>query len=197
MSMNRRKFLPSPSLLRSLTEFAELLYSDPAWLEEQVYAEDNFDYLGRRVGIGQILPGHLYLRVRSTEPTSFMIGLTNDVWEAGFEIPSDINLNDLPPEELLIFQANEGRLKASKVRISFRDLISIDGAELFGPPPEGWPILLENIVYQSSATDNWRWNSFGSSGSAYYDVTEAFRQFIRMGASFNFPRGFPGLPLNR
>ena len=195
MSMGSRKFLPSSSILGSLTEFAELIYSDPTWLEEQV---DNFDYLGGRVGIGQILPGHLYLRISwPKEPASFIIGLTNDGWEAGFEILSDINLRDVPPEELLIFQANEGRLKASKVRISFRDLISIDGAKLFGPPLGGWPILSENIVYQSWETGNWRWNSFGNSGSAYYDVTEAFRRFIRMGPSFNFPQGFPGLPLNR
>ena len=195
-----QKFAPAPSFLNSLKKFAELIYNDPTWLEEHL---DDFEYIGKIVGIGQILPGRLYFRVSwPDEPTSFMFGLTNDVWEAGFEIPSDFSTQ--PSEELLTFQADTGRLKASKIRISFLDLIEnfkvwdsrFQNVERLGPLPTEWPILINNIVYQSTP-GLWKWNTFGNSASSYYDVTELFRRFTQRASSLNYPQGFPGLPLNR
>ena len=196
MSMGSRKFAPSPSFLSSLQKFAELIYNDPTWLEEHL---DDFDYIGKIVGIGQILPERLYLRVSwPNEPTSFTFGLTNDVWETAFEIPSDFSTQLTPPsEELLTFQADTGRLKASFSRISFSDLIRGDGYRWsLGPLPTEWPILINSIVYQNPP-GLWKWNSFGSNSSSYYDVTEVFRRFTQKASSFNYPQGFPGLPLNR
>ena len=190
-----QKFAPSPSFLSSLKKFAELIYNDPIWLEEHI---DDFEYIGKIVGVGQILPGRLYFRVSwPHEPTSFMFGLTNDVWEAGFEIPSNLSTQLTPPsEELLTFQADTRRLKASKIQMSFSELIESERARWsLGPLPTEWPILINNIVYQSAGF--WLWNTFGNASSSYYDVTELFRRFTQRLSSLNYPQGVPGLPLNR